>query len=372
MLDGSHRYFCESRLILLQIPIFAENLQMRKLFFFFLLSSLWSAQKTEIIKINDNLRDRKGLTKSLTFIDNRSDKNIGSIPDKKDIVELKFATNDLQGLIENKFREDNKTMGNNDIVLMLEDLKVYEEQDNNRTFTYAKARIKLSSFIKRNDKYYFIGRYSNVIVCNPNITVHPSIFLAGQISEIFTQFIKASYYPNINPGYYIPENEIDRYEEYLNKEYKAFNNPVLKEGIYTNFQEFRNQNPNPEYSLKKNKKGKVVQLIDKGLETSLSKLYCYVENGIAYKTTPVGFDEIKKDNKGFYIYSSRTNLFASAQTGGLFVGAVAGGLVGALIGAAIDSSSNTNAGAVQGVGFRSTMESNVYLDSLTGSYIFEK
>lgn len=345
---------------------------MKKLFFFFLLSSLWPAQKTEIIKFNDNLKDRKGLTKSLTFIDNRSDKNIGNISDKKDLIELKFANSDLKVFIENKFNEDNKTAGNNDIVLMLEDLKVYEEQDNNRTFPYAKARIKLSSFIKRNDKYYFIGRYNNVIVSNPKITAHSSKYLADHISEIFTQFIKASYYPNITQEYYIPESEINRYEEFLNKGYKAFNNAVLKDGVYTTFQAFHNQEPDLDYSVKKNKKGNVVQLNYNGQETSFSNMYCYVENGKAYKTTPVGMDEIKKDSRGFYIYSSRTNLFAAAQTGGLFVGAVAGGLVGALIGAALDSSSGTNAGAVHGIGFRSTMESNVYLDSLTGGYIFEK
>ncbi|WP_431611303.1 hypothetical protein [Chryseobacterium sp. 'Rf worker isolate 10'] len=345
---------------------------MKKLFFFFMLSSLCVAQKKEIIQLKDNIKDRKGLTRSLTFIDNRPDKNIGAIHDKKDIVELTFANDDLKGFIENWFKEDNKTLGNNDIVLMLEELKIYEEKDSNRTFPYVKVRIKLSSFIKRNDKYYFIGRYNNVIVSNPNITVHPSIFLAGEIAEIFAQFIKASYYPNITPGYFIPESEINRYEEYLNKGYKAFNNEALKDGVYTSFQKFHNQEPDPDYSLKKNKKGKVVQLIYNDLEASLYKMYCYVENGKAYKTTPVGFDEMNKDAKGFYIYSSRTNLFAASQTGGLFVGAVAGGLVGALIGAAIDSSSDANAGAVQGVGFRSTMESNVYLDSLTGGYVFEK
>lgn len=337
-----------------------------------MLSSLLQAQKTEIIKLKDNLKDRKGLTKSLTFIDTRSDKNIGIVTDKKDLVEIKFANDDLKGLIENKFKEDNKEFGNNDIVLMLEDLKIYEEQDDNRTFPYVKLKIKLSSFIKRNNKYYFIGRYNNVIVSNPKLTVHPSIFLAAEISDIFTQFIKASYYPTINPGYFIPESEINRYEEYLNKSYKAFNNDVLKDGVYTSFQKFRSQEPDPDYSVKKNKKGKVVQLIYNDLETSLYKMYCYVEDGKAYKTTPVGFDEMHKDLKGFYIYSSRTNLFAASQTGGLFVGAIAGGLVGALIGAAIDSSSDANAGAVQGIGFRSTMESNVYLDSLTGGYIFEK
>lgn len=344
---------------------------MKKLFFFFLLTSLLSAQKTEIIELKENIRDKKGLTRSLTFLDNRSEKKIGVIPDKNESVELKFANDDLKGLVENWFAGDNKTLGNNDIVLMLEDLRVYEEQDANRPFPYAKAKIKLSSFIKRNDKYYFIGRYNNVIISNPKTTVHPSIFLAGRISDLFTQIIKASYYPYIASSYFIPESEINGYNEYLNKEYKAFNNTTLKDGVYIDFQHSRNQEPAFDYYIKKNKKGKVTQLIHQGQEISVSNMYCYVENGKGYKLTPVGFDEIQKDDKGFFIYSSRTNLFAEAKTGGVLIGAVAGGLVGALIGAAIDSSSNANAGAMNGVGFRSTMESNVYLDSLTGAYIFE-
>ncbi|WP_278378879.1 hypothetical protein [Chryseobacterium arthrosphaerae] len=345
---------------------------MKKVFFFFLLSALLQAQKTEIIELKENIKDKKGLTRSLTFIDNRPEKTIGIISDKGESVELKFANDDPKGIVENRFTADNKTAGNNDIVLMLEELKAYEEQDTNRNFPYAKVKIKLSGFIKRNDRYYCIGRYDNVIVANPKTTAHPSKYLAENIAGIFTQFIKAAYYPHVVSTYFIPENEISKYDEYLRKTYKAYNSTTLKDGVYTHFQSFRDQEPDIEYTLRKNKNGKVTRLLHQGQESSFSKMYCYVENGKAYKVTPVGFDEIKKDDKGFFIYSSRTNLFAASQTGGMFVGAVAGGVVGALIGAAIDSSSASNAGAVNGIGFRSTMESNVYLDSLTGAYIFEK
>ena len=101
-------------------------------------------------------------------------------------------------------------------------------------------------------------------------------------------------------------------------------------------------------------------------------MYCYVEQGKAYKLTPVGFDEMVKDRKGFYIHTSRVNLFYQAKTGGAFVGAIAGGFVGALIGGAIDSASSTNSGAMNGIGYRSTLETDVYIDSLTGGYVFTK
>lgn len=336
-----------------------------------MISALFTAQKSEIIKLDQNIKDKNSRTKSLTFIDNRSDNKIGTITDKEEKAEVKFEHEDLKSYIENKFIEDNRKVGTNDIIIMLEYLKVYNEQDNNRDFPYAKAKIKISAFLKRNDRYYFINRFDNVIVCNPKMAAHPQRFLATKIDEVITEFIKASYFLNIT-GSYIPESEINKYDEYLNKDYKAFNNPILKDGVYLNFKSFREQNPNPDYYTEKNKKGKVVRLMTKDVQTSISQMYCYVEEGKAYKLTPVGFDEMVKDQKGFYIHTSRVNVFYQAKTGGAFVGAIAGGFVGAVIGAAVDSASSSNSGAMNGIGYRSTLETDVYIDSLTGGYVFTK
>jgi hypothetical protein len=336
-----------------------------------LISALFTAQKSEFIKLDQSIKDKNSRTKSLTFIDNRPDKNIGIITDKEEKAEIQFDHEDLKNYIEDKFIKDNKKVGTNDIVIMLEDLKVYDEQDDNRDFPYAKAKIKISAFLKRNDRYYFINRFDNVIVCNPKMTAHAQRFLVTKIDEVITEFIKASYFLNIT-GSYIPENEINKYDEYLNKDDKAFNNPILKDGVYLNFKSFREQNPNPDYYTEKNRKGKVVRLMSKDVQTSISQMYCYVEGGKAYKLTPVGFDEMVKDRKGFYIHTSRVNLFYQAKTGGAFVGAIAGGFVGALIGGAIDSASSTNSGAMNGIGYKSTLETDVYIDSLTGGYVFTK
>lgn len=329
------------------------------------------AQKTAMIELKQSIKDKRGLIKSLTFIDKRQDKNIGIIDDKGESVTVRFEDDDVKSHIENWFLKDNKQIGNTDIVVILEELKVYNEQDQDKEYPYAKTKIKVSSFLKRNNNYYFIYRFDNVIVCNPKIVTHAPKYLATQISEIITEFIKASY-SNTITSYPISENEIDNYNEYLSKNYKAINNSELKNGVYTNFKSFYNQEPNADYTLGKNKKGKVVRLIHKDLQTPLSDMFCYVEEGIAYKLTPVGFDEMKKNENGFYIYSSRVNLFTESKTGGVFVGAMAGGIVGAVIGAAIDSGSNKNNGSINGIGFKSSIEANVYIDSLTGAYVFEK
>jgi len=344
---------------------------MKKVLLFLIFSALLSAQKAEIIKLDQNIKDKKGLTRSLTLMDNRSDETIGTISDKNETAEIKFETEDLKAYIENWFLQDSKKLGDMDVVLILEELKVYDEQDEDKQYPYAKAKIKISSFLKRKDRYYFINRFNNVVVCNPKRTAHAQKYLAPLISDIITEIIKNSYSGAVSSSF-IPENEINNYDEYLRNTYKAFTNTELKDGVYGNFKEFLNQEPNPDYYVEKNKKGRVVRLMKRDLQAPLSEMYCYVERGKVYKLTPVGFDMLQKDSKGFYTYSSKANLFAETKTGGVLVGAIAGGAIGALIGAAIDSGSNSNAGAMNGIGFKSTQESNVYIDSLTGAYVFEK
>ncbi|GAB0154803.1 hypothetical protein CHRYSEOSP005_00630 [Chryseobacterium sp. Alg-005] len=342
---------------------------MKKIILFFLFSISILGQKTETIDLKGNIKDKKGMVKSLTMIDNRPDKKIGQLTFKDNMVNVHFNDEDLKSHIEKWFSENNKEKGSTDIVLMLEDLKVYDELDNGQKRAFGKAKIKISSFLKRNDKYYFINRYDNVIVSDPLRTANMPKYLANSISEIITEIIKASFTASVS-GQYIPENEINNYNAYLIKNNTAYNASVLKDGVYKDFKSFSMQEPAFGYYTEKNRKGDVVRVKYKDEQIPLDQIFGYVEAGKAFRLTPVGFLEMSKDDKGFYIVASRTDLFAQTQTGGMFVGAIAGGVVGALIGAAVDSGKNK--GAIPAIGFRSTTLSNVYVDSLTGLYIFEK
>lgn len=341
---------------------------MKKILLFLLLSALWSAQKIEFIKLDQNIKDKKGLTRSLSLIDNRTDKIIGNIPDKKESAEIKFDTEDLKGYIENWFSQDNKIKGNNDITLILEELKFYSEQDAGQKEAFGKAKIKISSFLKRKDKYYFINRFENVIVSDPKNTGNMPKFLAQQISAIFSEFIKVSY-SNMVSGVMIPENELNNYSNYLNKNYKAFNEPQLIDGVYKNFKTFYEQTPEPGYSIVKNRKGKLVNVKYKDFSVPLSEVFCYVDSGKVYRAIPSGFVEMSKGSKGFYIISSRAQLAIQKMTGGMMVGALAGGVVGALVGSAIDPGTSHTA-TINGT--KTATSTRVYIDSLTGAYVFEK
>lgn len=335
--------------------------KMKKIIIFLLLSEVLSGQKTEIIELNQNIKDKKGLTKSLTLIDNRNDKTIGTITGKKGTSDIKFADEDLKNHVETWFADDNKVKGNNDITMLLEEVKISSFQNTG----LAKVKIKVSSFINRSGKYFFINRYYNTLSFNSKLTPNIPREVSSSISDVLSSFINESYSHTVlsTP---ILESELKDYETILEKNMKFITSPELVNGVYKDFKSFSEQKPQKEYYIGKNKKGKVIGVKDQNdLLVLTEEMYGYVEDGKAYRSTPVGFLEINKDDKGYYIVSSRLELYPKNNNSGAIIGAMTGGIVGGLIGAAIDSGSKTDRNA-------NTTLSHVYIDSLTGAYIFEK
>ncbi|KAA0129828.1 hypothetical protein FY557_03720 [Chryseobacterium sp. SN22] len=332
----------------------------RFIVFLFLSFSIWvSAQKTEQIKLNQNIKDKSSRTKSLTVIDNRSDKNIGTVTYKGETVGLKFPGNDLKSDIEKWFTEDNKARGSNDIVLLFEEIKVSEFKETQ----LAKAKVKISSFINRNGRYYFINRYNNTLAFNPKLTPNVPRTISIALSTILSTLINDSY-SHIAFSTPIAETDLNNYEAIVGKNIKYLNVPELTPGVYTDFRSFYLQTPKEGYYVDKNKKGKVTGIKNReDLLISSEEIFGYVEDGKAYRLTPVGFLAMPKDDKGYYVVSSRQELFPPQNNNAMMIGAMTGGMLGALIGAAIDSS---------GSGRRNpNMElSNVYIDPLTGEYSF--
>lgn len=329
------------------------------MFLFLSLSVAAWAQKAEVIKLNQNIKDKFSRAKSLTVIDNRQDKNIGTVTYKGEPVDIKFSDSDLKSEVESWFAEDNKTKGNNDIVLLLEEIKVSEFTETR----LAKAKVRISSFINRNGKYYFINRYNNTLDFNPKLTANIPKTISIALSTILSTLINDSYshFAFSTP---VEESELDHYETIVSRNIRYLNVPELTPGVYTDFRSFYLQKPKEGYYVDKNKKGKVTGVKNaEHLTVSGEEIFGYVEDGKAYRLTPVGFLEMQKDDKGYYVVSSRLELFPPQNNSGMMIGAMAGGMVGALIGAAIDSSGSAkrNPDAVL---------SNVYIDPLTGEYSF--
>lgn len=334
---------------------------MKKIIIFLLLAGALSAQKTEIIKLDKNIKDKNSRTKSLSLIDTRTDKDLGTLVYKGEPVQMKFSNEDLKSHIETWFADDNKARGNNDITMLLEEVKISSFQNTG----LAKVKIKVSSFINRGGKYFFINRYYNTLSFNSKLTPNIPREVSSSVSDLLSSFINESYSHTVlsTP---IPEADLNNYEAILEKNMKWMTSSELTNGVYKDFRSLADQKPTIGYYAEKNKKGKVIGVKDKNNLVVLNEeVYGYIEDGKVYLLTPVGYLEVQKDDKGYYIVSSRQELYPKNNNTGAMVGAMAGGIVGALIGAAIDSGSKTGRNA-------NTTLSHVYIDSLTGAYIFEK
>jgi hypothetical protein len=328
------------------------------------------SQETEIVKLDKNIKDKKGLIKSLTVIDNRPDKNIGTLTDAKKSVALKFENENLKNYIEDWFLGNNTNpSGKKDLVLVIEDITTYSQKDEGNEDSYSKLSLKISSFQKINNKYFFISRFNNVAVYFLTKPKQAQNYFADLISNVLTNFIKSSYIAPISQ-YSISENELNSYEYYITQNFKAFNSPELKDGIYKTYKNFASQEPSPNFSIERNKKGNPKRLLYNNEEVSFNEIYGYVENGKAYKLTPVGFDEMKRNENGYYITSSRNNIFIKNKNSGAINGALYAGGIGAFIGNIMDSTASKNAGGMESFGNSTKTQTNVYLDFLTGNYIF--
>ena len=319
-----------------------------------------TAQKVEFIKLTQNIKDKFSRTKSLTVIDNRADKNVGAVMYKGEPVQIKFTDENVKNYIESWFAGDNKTRGNNDITLLLEEITINDFKETG----LAKAKVKISSFINRNGKYYFINRYNSTLDFNSKVTPNIPRTFSFIISNIFSSLINDSY-SHIALSTPVLEPELTNYESIVSKNIKYLNILELTNGVYTDFRSFSLQKPQEGYYVDKNKKGRVTGIKNRdNLLVSGEEIFGYVEDGKAYRLTPVGFLEMQKDDKGYYVVSSRLELFPPQNSNGVMMGAMMGGMVGALIGAAIDSSGTNRRNP-------NTELSNIYIDPITGEYTFE-
>lgn len=318
-----------------------------------------AAQKVKFIKLNQNIKDKFSRTKSLTVIDNRKEKNLGTVTYKGEPVQIKFTDEDVKNYIESWFAGDNKTRGNNDIALLLEEVTVNDFKETGMV----KAKVKVSSFINRNGKYYFINRYNNTLDFNSKVMPNIPKAVASAVSAIFSVLINDSY-SHIALSTPVPEAELSDYESIVSKDIKYLNAAGLTAGVYTDFRSFSLQKPQEGYYVDKNKKGRVTGIKNReNLMVSGEEIFGYVEEGKVYRLTPAGFLEMEKDGKGYYVVSSRLELFPPQNNNGVMIGAMMGGMVGALIGAAVDSSGSNRRNSNADL-------SNVYIDPLTGEYAF--
>lgn len=329
---------------------------MKKLSIFLLLSAFLSAQKTELINLSRPPKDNKNFIKTFTVIDQRSDKNIGTVMDHNKEVTVAFehdAVKDLQEWVN----QNNEMKGRNDLVLLLEDLKISDEQKEKSTV--GKLQLRASTFIKKADGYHFLYRKDTVTTVSSRVNPFVAQNLARKFTMILTDFLKESYGKEAwETG--VSEQDLPQYANVLTDKLDILKADQLKDGVYKDYRSFFNHRPEPGFVLETNNKGVVTKAVNGEDKTAIRRFYAFVKDGVAYKIIPVGYAEILKSDHGLFIEVKKAELFPESSNGAM-IGAMAGGLIGGVIGAAIDAGAQSRRNRIP--------EQEVYLDPLTGQYI---
>lgn len=331
---------------------------MEKVFFFLMMAVSLSAQKTETIDLSKSIKDSKNSIRSFAVIDQRANPEVGMIMYHKDEVKIGFE-NDASKDIKDWFNKYNPVKGNKNLVLLLENLTISE--DKKEKYSIGKLELRASTFIKKEDGYHFLGRKDTIATVSSRVTPYLAQNLARKVTLIFTELFKKSY--ESEPWEFtISESDLPNYESLLKEKLAIYKANELKEGVYKDYYSFFTHNPEPGFTLQTNNKGMVTKAVKDDEKNGIRKFYAFVYQGVAYKTIPVGYTEIFKNDKGFFIKVTREQLFPeTAGSGGAMAGALAGGIVGGIIGAVIDASISSKKSKTQ--------EPEVYLDPFTGNYI---
>lgn len=294
-------------------------------------------------------------------IDQRPDKEIGSIIFHKDQVNIAFEKDAVTD-IKDWFYKNNKVRGNDDFVLLLENIEITEEKK--EKYSIGKLNFKASTFIKKEDGYHFIYRKDTTATISSLKTPYLAQSLSKKITIIFTDLLKNSY-KKTHWEFSVSESELPNYTSLLKDKLDILKTTELKEGVYKDYYSFFTHTPEPGYIIETNSKGIVTKAINGEKKEYIRNFYAFVHNGIPFKVIPVGYVEIFRDDEGLFIEVKKEELFPESDSSFIMIGGGVAGLVGSIVAnvavAAIDSNASKKRRAMAGT--------EVSLDPFTGHYI---
>ncbi|WP_029295975.1 hypothetical protein [Chryseobacterium hispalense] len=326
-----------------------------------IISTLCVAQKTETIDLSKSIKDRSNSVKTFTVIDQRVSKEIGSVMYHKDQVNIAFE-NSADKDLQDWFYKENKERGNNDFVLLLENIEITE--DKKEKSSIGKLKLTASTFIKKEDGYHFVYRKDTAATVSSRVTPYLAQSLSKKVTLILADLIKTSYQKT--PWEYgLSESELKDYASLLKEKLEILKTESLKDGIYKSYYSFFTHNPEPGFVIETNKKGVVTTAVKGDKKISVMNCYAFVYNGVPYKIIPVGYVEIFRDEEGLFIEVKKEELFPENSSGVVVIGGGVAGLIGTIVGtiavSAIDANAAKKRNAMAGT--------EVSLDPLTGHYI---
>ncbi len=334
---------------------------MKKYLFLIFLPMLLFSQKTEYIKLKMPLKDFTNTTKSFTVKDIRIDKTFKKMVFRGNEYKMSFPTNDVQKDVTDWFYRANKNLkGNRDLVFMIENLQFGNEVKEGNI--YCILEMKLSIFLKNENQYFLLGRNENVVKLNAKGTPGIPSDYAENLQKVMQTLIADAFRAEPHSMGF-SEEQLPNYYTLIQQNLPAFTTSELKEGVYTDYFTFLEQQPLEGFSIVKNEE-KVQKAESKSSGKTLPqrKIMIYVENGKAYKNTAMGFLPLQKDEHGYYIVANRLALFPEEikVSSVYFFFGIIGGLA-----AAIDAT-------VQYDKIKKADMYPIYIDNVNGNYIFVK
>lgn len=325
-------------------------------YLFLLFPFMVFAQKEVEVPTTGSIKDPSGKTKNLIVLDERPNPDLGTIQYKNQT--LKFVTKDttLKQFFEDWFKRNNKNpKGDQNMVLVIEDIQFLNEVEDDKNFL--KADVRASTFVEKDGQYYFIRRVNTTVT--PGELPNSPLGISVAVPMEFASLMKASYIipPSVKP---ITSTQLKDYASILSSDLPVFRGNGLKDGVYKDYNSFFNQQPEVGFQLVRNNNNNITKASNGQENIGIHIIYGYVENGVAYKNTAGGFMEMKMDDSGFYVFSNRGTL-APVQmdsTYGMF------GLVGAGIGAIATNAKNKK--------LQQAEKYKIYIDPLSGGYIYQK
>lgn len=331
---------------------------MLKYLFLLFLPVFVFSQKTQEILLMGTIKDKSNTTMSLSVIDLRESKELGTTGFKGKNVQFIFPKNDVEGFFNEWFSKFNKDpKGTNKMVLVLEKLQFENKptEDGKNHFT---ADFRASTFLEKDGQYFFLSRVNNLYKPYQDYPENP-IGIALTVTQVFQSLLNQSY-TKTPSTLALSKQSLSEYETLLVSNLAANKNPELASGIYSAFESFFSQSPLVGYELIRNSNNEVTKAKKNEETIPLHKIFAYVEGNKAYLNTAGGFLELEKDENGFFITSNEGTLNPAQMnsTYGMF------GLIGAGIGAIETSAKNKAA--------RKAPTSKIYIDALSGKYVYGK
>lgn len=187
----------------------------------------------------------------------------------------------------------------------------------------------------KDEKFQLVDEIDSVIV-HSSMDVTKATMRKG--SALVSNFILKNIYTRDNSNVAYTYEELKNYDKIAKEKFPLYNSSSLPDGLYTNFQNFRELNVSnvPAVNIKSTTNGEKVYKVytnknDKEKEVDKSDYYAMVYKGIPYIYSDMdnAFLKMTKKNNDDYYFTAKAK--ATAKTGNVIAATAFFGIIGGLI-----------------------------------------